>query len=79
MYRAIRGNKNPFPRDLPPVGREIAAFGKDTPGDVKAFPSARGAHFPQRPAHPRGEVLEMAHRIAEESRRAVRRVFHDPL
>ena len=71
--------ENPFPCDMPPIKGEIPASCKNAPSDVKAFPCPRDAHFPPRPAHPRGEMLEMAHRVPEESAGAVRRISQHPL
>ncbi len=78
LIMTARRNANSLAGDLPPIQREIAAPGKDAPRDSKAFPRSRDADFPARSAHPRGEVLEMADGISQETGGAVGGVFQNP-
>jgi hypothetical protein len=69
---------NPFPGNLPPIQREIAAFGKKTPGNVETSPGAGDADIPPWPAHPRGKVLEVTNRVSQKTGGAVGGVFQNP-
>ncbi len=72
-----RWHPQPFPRELAAIAPECAGRQR-TLGQVHAAPGAPRPDFRPRPAHAAGKVLEMPHRIAEETRPAVRRPPEDP-
>lgn len=74
----ISRNENSLSSDLPAIQREIAAFGKNTPGNLETFPGTGDADIPPRPAHPRGEVLEVADWVSQKTGGAVGGVFQNP-
>lgn len=75
----IGRDKNPLPRDLASIEREITFPLQHTPREVEAFPGTRDADFPPWPTHPSREVLKMAYGIPEKSRATIRRLIHNPL